>query len=94
MRNHRTSLCDAIVIDRLGDDARRDAANAGLRKKVAARGADEKHAAGIMVARSRTPRKRTFLKLVWWRVHAVRALGSSFFLHLTALAVTGPVLHL
>ncbi len=51
------------MIDRLGDDARRDAANAGLRKKVAARGADEKHAAGTMVARSRNPRKQHFLEV-------------------------------
>ena len=60
MRNHRTSLCDAIVIDRLGDDARRDATNAGLRRKVAARGADEKQAAGTMVARSSNPRRQHF----------------------------------
>jgi hypothetical protein len=48
------------VIDRLGDDARRDATNAGLRTKVAARGPDEKHAAGIMVAMSSNPRRQHF----------------------------------
>ena len=43
------------MIDRLSDDARD-----GLRGKVAARGADEKHAAGIMVARSSNPRRQHF----------------------------------